>query len=177
MAVSPDQRTAWVALGEAAHTIVVLDCAHLPGLRVIARIRPPVAAHDLAFAPDGRTVWVASAFAAHVTVFSARSRRVAATVPAGKAPQHVVFGGGAEPDAYVTSGYGGSMAMVDPRDRRIVRTAALPYGSFNLAASGRIVVTTSHVQGRVTELDARTLHTIMSARVAPEACALALARR
>ena len=77
----------------------------------------------------------------------------------------------------VTSGYGASMEMVDPRDRRIVRTVALPYGSFNLAVSGRIVVTTSLMQGRVTELDARTLHTIMSAAVAPEARALALARR
>jgi YVTN family beta-propeller protein len=177
LAVSPDQRTAWVALGESAHRIVVVDCAHLPGLRVIARIHPPVAAHDLAFAPDGRTVWVTSAAAAHVTVFSARTRRVVATVPAGKAPQHVVFGGGAAPEAYVTSGYGASMEMVDPRDRRIVRTAALPYGSFNLAVSGRIVVTTSLMQGRVTELDARTLHTIMSAAVAPEARALALVRR
>jgi DNA-binding beta-propeller fold protein YncE len=176
LAVSPDRRSAWVALGETARTIVVLDCSQLPHLRVVARVHPPVAAHDLAFAPDGRTVWVTSADAAHVSVFSARSRRPVATVPGGAAPQHVVFGGPGRPYAYVTSGYGASIEMVDPRSRRVVRRAALPYGSFNLAVSGGVLVTTSLMEGRVTELDARTLGRVTTATVASEARALAVAR-
>jgi DNA-binding beta-propeller fold protein YncE len=175
LAVSPDQRTVWVALGETAHTIVVLDASHLPRLRVVARLHPAVAAHDLAFAPGGREVWVTSAAVPDVSVYSAGTRRLIATVAAGPPPQHVAFGSAGGGRAYVTSGYGSSIEMVDPGSRRVLRTAALPYGSFNLGVLGGVVVTTSLLDGRVTELAAGTLRRRAVATVAPEARALAVA--
>jgi YVTN family beta-propeller protein len=171
--ISRDGRRAWVALGETAGTIVTVDCADARRLRVTGRIRPPVAAHDLAFAPDGRTVWVTSATQPFVSVLSATSGRVLARIPAGRAPQHVVFGGS---DAYVTSGYGSSIEMVDVARGRVVRSASVPYGSFNLALAGRVLVVTSLLDGRVTELDAGTLRRLMSRTVAPEARSVAVGR-
>jgi DNA-binding beta-propeller fold protein YncE len=172
--ISRDGRRAWVALGETAGTIVTVDCADARRLRVTGRIRPPVAAHDLAFAPDGKTVWVTSATQPFVSVLSATSGRVLARIRAGRAPQHVVFGGN---DAYVTSCYGSSIEQVDVADGRVVRSAAVPYGSFNLALAGRVLVVTSLLDGRVTELDARTLRRRMSRAVAPEARSVAIGLR
>src|SRR5581483_331965 len=53
LAVAPDGHRTWVALGERATTIVVLDTSHPDRLRVIGQIHPPTLAHDLAVAPDG----------------------------------------------------------------------------------------------------------------------------
>lgn len=172
LALSPDNRTAWVALGETATTIVVLR-SEPRGLRVIGRLHPPVASHDLAFAPDGRTVWVTSATAPFVSVLDARTGTTVARVPAGRAPQHIAFAGGR---AYITSGYGASIEMVDARTRRVVRKVRLPYGSFNLAAFGDLIVTTSLLDGRVTVLHRRTLRRVMTTTVAPNARAVAIAR-
>jgi YVTN family beta-propeller protein len=172
LALSPDNRTAWVALGEAATTIVVLR-SDPRGLRVIRRLHPPVASHDLAFAPDGRTVWVTSAAAPFVSLLDARTGTTVARVPAGRAPQHIAFAGGR---AYVTSGYGASIEMVDARTRRALRSARLPYGSFNLAIHGDLIVTTSLLDGRVTVLHTGTLRRVMTTTVAPNARAVAIAR-
>ncbi|MGN6380721.1 MAG: hypothetical protein ACTHNU_17350 [Gaiellales bacterium] len=173
LAVSPDDQTAWVALGETAHTIVVFSCCTDPRhMRVLRRLHPAVAAHDLAFAPDGMTVWVTSASAPYVSVLDARSGRPIRKVPAGPAPQHIVFSGNR---AYITSGYGSSIEMVDASTGRVLRRAALPYGSFNLASSGKLIVTTSLLDGWVTELRAGTLRRVVSRRVAPNARAVAVA--
>jgi len=177
LAVSPDMRTAWVALGEAADTIVVLDSSHPAHLRVIRRLHPAVAAHDLAFSPDGRTAWVTSAAASYVSVLDARSGRLLGTVAAGAPPQHIAFTAGARPRAYITSGYGSSIEMVDPRTLRVERRTGLPYGSFNLAAAGNTLVTTSLLTGQVTVLDARTLARRMTTTVAPNARAVAILTR
>jgi Cytochrome D1 heme domain len=174
IAVSPDQRTAWVALGETASTIVVLDCTNPRHLRVVRRLRPAVAAHDLAFSPSGRAVWVSSSSAPYVSVLDARSGRLLATVPAGRAPQHVAF---IRSHVYITSGYGSSIEMVDARSRRVLARAALPYGSFNLASFGGMVVTTSLLDGRVTELRAADLRRVMTTAVASNARSVAVTAR
>ena len=172
LALSPDNRTAWVALGETATTIVVLR-SDPRGLRVTRRLHPPVAAHDLVFAPDGRTVWVTSATAPFVSVLDARTGRTVARVPAGRAPQHIAFAGGR---AYITSGYGASMEMVDAQTHRVLRSVRLPSGSFNLAVFGDLIVTTSLLDGRVTVLHTGTLRRVMTTTVAPNARAVAIAR-
>jgi serine/threonine-protein kinase len=152
VAISPDLRRAWVAQGETATTIVVLDTSSPSRPRVVDSIHPRPAAHDLAFAPDGRTVWVGSASAPYVSVHDANTGRLLATVPAGPGPQHVAFGLSERPRAFVTSGYGSTVEMVDVATREVLRRAAVPYGSFNVAASGGIVVTASLLDGAVTEL-------------------------
>jgi DNA-binding beta-propeller fold protein YncE len=176
LAVSPDQRETWVALGETAHTIVVLDSLHPDHLRVVRRLHLETAAHDLAFSPNGRDVWVTSAAEPYVSVLNARSGRLVATVPAGPPPQHIVFTATTTPRALITSGYGSTIEAVDPVRRRVLRTASIPYGSFNLATIGNTVVTSSLLDGRVTELDAATLRRRMEATVAAAAREVAIVR-
>ncbi|MDX6520492.1 MAG: hypothetical protein QOF08_1097 [Gaiellales bacterium] len=154
LAVSPDERRTWVALGETASTIVIVNTSDPPHPRVVRRLHPAAAVHDLAFSPDGRTVWASSATQPYVSVYNAFSGRLVDTVPAGRAPQHVLFAAG---HAYVTSGYGSSIEMVDPRRRTVIRQVALPYGSFNLASAGPWLVATSVLNGEVTVLRAASL--------------------
>jgi DNA-binding beta-propeller fold protein YncE len=172
MAVGPDQHRVWVALGETAHTVVVVDCSDPRHLRVIRRLHPPAAVHDLAFGPGGATVWASSADAAAVWVFAARGGRLVGRVSAGRAPQHVAFIGSR---AYIASGYGSSIEMVDASSHRVLARAGLPYGSFNLAVWGPDVVTTSLLDGRVTVLRASDLHRIAGQLVADEARSVAIA--
>jgi len=175
LAISPDGSTVWVALGETARTIVTLDCSQMRHLRVTGRIHPPVAAHDLAFSPGGATVWVTSASEPYVSVLDAATGRRLAQIPAGAPPQHIAFGGPGAAHAYLSSGYGSTIEMVDPSNGRVVRRAALPFGSFNLAVAGDVLVTTSLLDGRVTELDAATLRRQIVRAVAPEARSVAVA--
>jgi DNA-binding beta-propeller fold protein YncE len=174
LAVSPDQRRAWVALGESATTILVLDTSQPERPRVIGRFHPAVPAHDLAFAPDGRTVWVGSAAAPSVFVLNAHTARTVARVPAGPAPQHVVFVPYGPPHAFVTSGYGSRIEEVDVRTRRILRSARVPYGSFNLAAAGDVVAASSLLDGEVSEFNGATLARWLTRRVAPSARDIAI---
>jgi DNA-binding beta-propeller fold protein YncE len=176
MSVSPNQRSTWLALGENASTIVRLDSTHPNHLRVIGHIHPPVEAHDIAFAPDGETVWVTSAAAPHVTVYDAANGRPVGTVPAGTAPQHVAFSQTSPARAYISSGYGRSLEMVDATSRRILHRASLPYGSFNLSVWGRVVATTSLFDGQVTVFNAVTLRKRLSTTVAPAAREIVLLR-
>jgi DNA-binding beta-propeller fold protein YncE len=173
-AISPNDRRAWVALGETASTIVIVDVADPRHMRVLQRLRPTSAAHDLAFNPDGRTVWVSSASQPDVSVYGAVSGRLVDTVPAGRAPQHVLFAAG---HAYVTSGYGASIEMVDPAVRTVFRRVGLPYGSFNLASAGPWLVATSVLNGEVTILRAATLRRGAQTIVASAARSVAVLSR
>jgi DNA-binding beta-propeller fold protein YncE len=173
-AVSPDDRRAWVALGETADTIVVVDVADPRHMRVLRRLRPTTAAHDIAFSPNGRSVWVSSASVPYVSVYGAASGRLVDTVPAGRAPQHVLFAAG---HAYVTSGYGASIEMVDPAVGTVLRRVGVPYGSFNLASSGPWLVTTSVLNGEVTVLRAATLRRGARTAVASAARSVAVLSR
>jgi hypothetical protein len=57
--------------------------------------------------------------------------------------------------------------MVNPATRRVIRTRRLPYGSFNLATSGDLVLTCSHLNGDVTEFNGAVLARWMTVNVAP----------
>lgn len=174
LAISPDGTRTWVALGEQAQTIVILDTSDPARPRVISRFHPRVLAHDLAFAPDGRTVWISSASAPYVSVLNAHSGKLVATVAAGKAPQHVVFIPYGKPRAYISSGYGSTIEEIDPRTRRIIDRAKVPYGTFNLATSGDIIATASLLDGQVTEFNAATLKRWMTTKPASETRDLAI---
>jgi len=167
LAVDPAGNSVWVALGETAHTIVILDTSHTARPKVIRRLHSPVAVHDLAFAPDGAGVWITSATAPYVTIVAASTGKQIRRIRAGPAPQHLAF----DPSgryAYITSGYGGSIEQVSVATGRILRRTAVPYGSFNVATGGGLVITTSLTRGTLTLLDdqLRVRHT---AHIAPAA--------
>jgi len=168
LAISPDFSRAWVALGETARTIVVLDTTKQNRPRVIGRIHTRVAAHDLVFAPDGHTVWVSSASAPYVSVLNASSGRLVATVPAGPGPQHIAFGAYTRAPVFITSGYGSTLEAVNVATRKVLRRVAVPYGSFNVATAGGFVVTSSLLNGAVAEFT-DSLHRWMDVTVAPHA--------
>jgi DNA-binding beta-propeller fold protein YncE len=161
---SPDGRRLWVSLGETATTIVRLDTSDLRHPRVVGRIHPRFTAHGIEFAPDGRTVWVSSSAAPLVTVFSAATGRPLREIAAGKGPQEIAFSG---PRALVTSGYGSSLETVSWRTYGRHGSVAMPYGSFNLATFGGKVVTSSVLNGSVTELQAGTLRRMWTRKLAP----------
>jgi DNA-binding beta-propeller fold protein YncE len=162
---SPDEQRVWVALGEHARTIVVLDTSRPGRPRVVTRFDPGFSAHDLAFSRDGRRVWVTSDAGSRAGVFGSASRRLLFTVPVGPPPQHVAFG--ARGFAYLTSGYGSRIVMADARGR-IVRSAWIPHGSFNVTTAGGLVVTSSLLRGTLTELNDR-LRLLRTVKVAPAA--------
>jgi DNA-binding beta-propeller fold protein YncE len=171
MAVNPSGNGLWIALGERARTIAVLDVSDPLRPTVVGRFDPGFAAHDLAFSSD-RRVWVTAADRRFVTVFDSGTRRPVARIPAGAPPQHVAFGPVRE--AFVTSGYGRSLEIVDRFSGRVLRRVRVPYGSFNVATSGSFVVTSSLLRGTVTELTDEG-RVRMKRRFAPAARGVAVA--
>ena len=169
--VSPSGNEAWVALGERARTIVVLDVSDPWRPRVVGRVDPGFAAHDLAFSSDWR-VWVTASDRPFVTIFDTRTRRPVARVAAGPPPQHVAIG--YVDDAFITSGYGSSLEIVDRSSGRIRRTVRVPYGSFNVTVGGGFAVTASLLRGTVTEVDDAG-RVWMNKRFAPAARGVAVA--
>jgi hypothetical protein len=165
MSFSPNGRRLWIALGEVATTVVRLDTSDLAHPRIAGRLHPRFPAHSVGFAPDGRTVWLSSARAPYATAYNATTGRVVKVVRAGRAPQEVAFSGAR---ALLTSGYGSSIEAVLWRTYRRLGTVPMPYGSFNLAAFGGEVVTSSLFTGQVTDLRGGTLRRFWTVKVAPE---------
>jgi YVTN family beta-propeller protein len=167
LAVSPGGNRTWVALGETATTIVILNTSNPQAPRLIGRFHPGVPAHDLAFAPDGRSVWVSSASAPYVSVVNPHSAKVLARVPAGVGPQHVAFIPYGKPRAVITSGNGSTVETVDASSRRVLRRVATPRGSFNVSTFGSFFATSSLLTGQVAEFTDNTLDRWMTRTVAP----------
>jgi hypothetical protein len=146
MAFSPDQRQLWIALGESAHTIVILDTSQPESPRIVGRFDPGFAAHDLAFAADGTRVWVSAAGGDYVTVLRARDHRALYRVWVGPPPQHIVIAG---TRVYLTSGYGSTIEAVSAATGRLIARARAPYGSFELAMADGFVTTASLLNGEL----------------------------
>jgi DNA-binding beta-propeller fold protein YncE len=166
-----DERQVWLALGQSASTIVIVDTANPARPRVIGRFDPGYRAHDLLFTPDGRRIWITSASGPAIGVFDTRSHRLSFQVSGGAPPQHVVFDG---PYAYVASGYGSLIEKVTLAAGRVLKTASTPYGSFELAAGGGFVVTSSLLRGTLTVYDTQ-LHRLRALQIAPAAEDVAIA--
>jgi hypothetical protein len=112
--------------------------------RVIGHFPPAFPVHDLACSPDGPRFWLTSATGPDVTLLDGVDQEVVFRVPVGPPPQHVALAG---PYAYLTSGYGRIIEQVDAATGRVLARARSPYGSFELAADGRYVVTSSLLRG------------------------------
>jgi DNA-binding beta-propeller fold protein YncE len=146
LSFDPTHGRAWVALGESARTIVILNTADPSYPRMIGRFDPGFPVHDLAFSSDGRRIWLTSASSPDVVVLDPPDRKTRFRVPVGPPPQHVALVGRY---AYLTSGYGGTIEEVDARTGRIITRASSPYGSFELAADNRYVVVSSLLRGKL----------------------------
>lgn len=161
---SPDQRRLWVALGESARAIVILDTSDTSAPRVIGRFDPGFPVHDLSFSPDGLRVWITSATGPEVAVFRARDHRLLFRVPVGPPPQHIAFDGAY---AYLTSGYGNTLEKVAAATGRVIKRTRVPHGSFELDAADGFVATASLLDGKLAIFtpQLRLLHVVTLAPV------------
>jgi hypothetical protein len=131
-------RRLWVGLGTVSEHVAVVDAASLQHL---SSLTPGFGVHDVGVAPDGR-LWLTGG----------RDRRLAigdTMHAADPAPQHVTFGGAV---AYVTSGEAGTLRVLS-LDGRLLRTTAVPMGSYNVQQGFGMVLTASLSAGSLTVLD------------------------
>lgn len=166
---SPDGGRIWVVLGERARSVALVD-AHVPERpRLVGHFVAPGAAHDVTFSPDGTRVWLSFSDRSTVAILAARTHRVVRTLPAGSPPQHIAFGA----YAYVSSGNDATLRLLSRRTGRLVASARVPLGSYNLGVGPGVVATSSLTNGMLTELRADGRR-ILSERVAPAARDVAL---
>jgi DNA-binding beta-propeller fold protein YncE len=146
---------AFVAL-EGERLVVAVDLA-AGAHRVVARLRVPLAPHNLAVSPDGRLVLVTSPPAGRVTLIDAYRPRVIAVLSGFAYPHDVKVAPGGR-HAYVTEERGARIAVVDLRARRVVARIPVAPRPHDLAPSpdGREVwVTHGPRQRQLTVLDTR----------------------
>jgi DNA-binding beta-propeller fold protein YncE len=136
-------RRLWVALGTKAKAIAVLDLARPARPRVVGELRPPFLAHDIGFTPGGHRVWVTSGDRGRLAIYEARTGHLVRTLAGDAPPQHVTFLGDR---AFVTSG-DDAVLRVHRLDGRLLRSAPVPAGSFNVQQGGNYVLTPSLSQG------------------------------
>jgi DNA-binding beta-propeller fold protein YncE len=158
VSVDPSGRIVWVGLSSASPDVAVVDVSQPARLRHVATVTPPFRAHDVGFLPGGAHVWVTSGLSKQTGIFD-RAGKLRVALPADLAPQHVTFGDGV---AYVTSGDSGTLHVQRLDDGRILRTAPIPLGSYNVQFGFGRVLTASLLRGTLTVLNA---HGAVLARV------------
>jgi DNA-binding beta-propeller fold protein YncE len=165
----------WIALGERARSIAVVNVSNPGNPRLIGHVDPRGGAHDLAFSPNDTRVWVTYDDRPQVGIFSASTRKLVRLLPAGTVPQHILFGpAGGGGHAYVTSGNDGTLRIFSARTGRLLHIVRTSYGSFNLATYGSFVATSSLYRGTLMEFD-ESGHLRVARHVAPAARDLAFA--
>lgn len=170
IALAPDGRRVWTALGmEAAH-VAIVDVRDPARPRLLRRFRPPWLAHDVGFTPGGGRIWVTSGSTRELALYDRRSGRLLRRLPAGAPPQHVTFIGGR---AYVTSGDDGTLEVRSASTGAVLRTTAIPVGSFNVQRTwNRFVLTPSLSRGTLCVVDraGRVVRQVQAARSSHDAC-------
>jgi DNA-binding beta-propeller fold protein YncE len=141
----------WVALGTKAARVAILDLAVPARPRLVGTITPPFLAHDIGFTPGGRRVWVTSGDRGRIAIYEARAATLVRTLDADAPPQHVTFLGDR---AFVTSG-DDAMLRVHAVDGRLLRSAPVPDGSYNVQQGWGVILTPSLSQGTLCTFSAR----------------------
>ena len=140
----------WTALGSASDRIAIVDVSQPARPRRLRTFSPGFRVHDVAFLPGGKEVWVTSGDAGRTAIFD-RDGTLVRSLQADVAPQHVTFGPGV---AYLTSGDSGTCHVQSLADGRVLRTTAVPAGSYNVqSGTDGLVVTPSLLHGTLTVLD------------------------
>jgi DNA-binding beta-propeller fold protein YncE len=159
----------WTALGTKASRIAIVDVRDPPRPKLLGRIKPPFLAHDVGFAPTGRVMWVTSGDRHELALFDPRRARTMRKLAAGAPPQHVAFRGRL---AFVTSGDDGTLRTHDAATGRLLRTARIPVGSFNVEEGFGFVLMPSLSQGTLCIADGngRVRRSVQVARSSHDAC-------
>ena len=168
LAISPNGRTLWIALGSKAERVAVVDVSRRADPRLVRAFRTPFLAHDVGWAPDGRHVWISSGDRQQLAVYDVRTGRVLARPEGDWPPQHVTFAGGL---AYVTSGWSGTVRVHRVTGEELRRNP-VPVGSYNVQSARGRVLTPALGHGTLTVLDelGRTLYRVGVARSSHDAC-------
>jgi len=169
LSLSPDARTLWVGLGNAAEHVSIVDVSDPVRPRLVRNVSPPFLAHDVGFFPGGRHVWVTAGEAGATGLYDSDGR-LRVKLPADPGPQHVTFGNGV---AYVTSGTAGTLRVQSLGDGRVLRQTQVPVGSYNVqSGSAGLVLTPSIDRGTLCVLNARgeALHEVQVASSSHDAC-------
>jgi len=168
LSVDPAGRTLWAVLGNVAARVAILDLARPARPRLVREIRPPFNAHDVGFTPGGRRVWLTSGDRGRLAIYDARTARVVRTLRGDAPPQHVTFLGDR---AFVTSG-DDAVLRVHALDGRLLRSASVPAGSYNVQEGFGMILTPSLSQGTLCTFSARgaRVDQVRVARSSHDAC-------
>jgi DNA-binding beta-propeller fold protein YncE len=116
LSFSPNQRRLWIALGESARQIAILDTSDPDRPRLINRFTPGFLAHDLSFTPAGRYAYLTSGYGSVIERVDAATGRVLARTgaPYGSFELDAAHG-------YVTSAslLGGTLAVYNTQLRQL----------------------------------------------------------
>jgi hypothetical protein len=159
----------WTALGTKAARIAVADVREPRRPRLLGRIKAPFLAHDVGFVSRGHAVWVTSGDRRELALFDRRNAQPFKRLQAGAPPQHVTFRGRL---AFVTSGDDGTLRTHDAESGRVLRTARIPMGSYNIAEGLGLVFMPSLSQGTLCVADGRgrVTRSVEVARSSHDAC-------
>jgi DNA-binding beta-propeller fold protein YncE len=168
LTIDRDGTRLWVALGNKAPSLAVLSLAEPRRPRVVGTIRPPFLAHDVGFTPGGRRVWVTSGDRRRIAIYEARTGKLVRTIAGDAPPQHVTFMGDR---AFVTSG-DDAVLRVHALDGRLLRSAPVPVGSYNVQQGHRWILSPSLSEGTLCAFSPRgaQLHELRVARSSHDAC-------
>jgi DNA-binding beta-propeller fold protein YncE len=144
-------RRLWVVLGSKSAEIAIVGLDDPRGPRVVDRIRPPFLAHDVGYEPRGARVWVTSGDRRMIAIYDDHGTRLIRTLRGDAPPQHVTFLGGR---AFVTSG-DDAVLRVHALDGRLLHSAAVPVGSYNVDEGFGLVFTPSLSRGTLCTFSAR----------------------
>jgi DNA-binding beta-propeller fold protein YncE len=171
VSVAPDGGRVWTALGSKAAHVAVLDTTRPARPRLLRTIGPPFLAHDVGFAPYGDRVWVTSGDRGAIALYTWDGGEPERVIAADAPPQHVAFDEIRR--AYVASGDDGTLRVHDLLSGRLLHTARIPVGSYNVTVGwDHRVLTPSLERGTLCQLGRAggVLATSRLARAAHDAC-------
>lgn len=144
LAVSPNQRRAWVTL-EGSDDIAIVNLVRKTVRRYLdTDVRP----HDILFQPNGRRVWVTD-WERGIHVFSRRGRRVR-TFDVGEEPHHLAF----TPDGrqvWITDHGAHRVFIISVRRLRVIATRRIRGAPHHVAitSDGSRAVVADHERGKL----------------------------
>jgi DNA-binding beta-propeller fold protein YncE len=150
LSISPTGDRVWLALGNAARSVAIVDVENPRRPRLVRNVPTPHRSHDVAFSDDGREVWISSGASRRIAIYAATTGRQIAILNADAPPQHFALLPGA---AWVTSGASGTLRVHDLTTRDVRRRIAVPVGSYNVTFGPGRVATPSLDRGTLTIVD------------------------